>query len=244
MLTVSVPALAAALRDLERAPPLAAFPPDFELRVLAPMYRVAEHDLQEEGHDAARLAAEIAERLRRLRTAYGEWPVFEPSPYFDLTAVQTTALVRIVERVATVHVVFFVDALLPSFRRLAALVAHAVQPAARAGTMSPDLRFELLQQWQHLQAVMAHARTQVREDVGYLAANGAEDERARWRTYWQQPSTALLPPELLPELASVPTLTLGVDFPLPAFRQPGRLRRLRRAWELRRRSRGAVGRAN
>jgi hypothetical protein len=240
VLTVSVPALAAALRNLERTAPLAVFPPDFELRALAPMYRVAEHSAQEEGQDAARLAVELAERLRRLRTAYGEWPVFEPSPYFDLTAVQTTALVRIAERVATVHVVFFVDALLPSFRRLVDYSAQTMQPAMLAGTVSPDLRFELLQRWQYLQAVLAHAHTQVREDVGYLAANGADDERARWRTHWQQPATALLPRELLPELAGVPTLTLGVDFPLPAFRQPGRLRRLRRAWELRRRSRAEL----
>jgi hypothetical protein len=28
---------------------------------------------------------------------------------------------------------------------------------------------------------------------------------------------------------ALPTLTLAVDFPLPAFRQPGRLRRLRRS---------------
>ena len=199
------------------------------------MYRVAEHSAQDEGQDAAHLAAEIAERLRRLRTAYGEWPVFEPGPYFDLTPSQAAALVRVVERVATVHVIFFVDALLPSFRRLVDCCTLTVQPALRSGALPPDLQSELLDRWRRLLAVLAHARAQVRHDVGYLAANGADDERARWRTHWQRPPTGLLPAELLPELASVPTLTLGVDFPLPAFRQPGRLRRLRRSWERQRR---------
>lgn len=233
-----MPALAAVLRSLERAPQLTAFPPDFEPHAVAPMYRVAEHSPAEEGQEAAQLAAEIAERLRRLRTAYGEWPAFEPGPYFDLTPPQVTALVRVVERVATVHVIFFVDALLPSFRRLVDCCALSVQPALRTGPLPPDVQAELVHRWRRLSAVLAHARTLVRDDVGYLAANGADDERTRWRAHWQRPPAGRLPPELFPDLASVPTLTLGVDFPLPAFRQPGRLRRLRRTWELRRRSTG------
>ena len=128
---------------------------------------------------------------------------------------------RVVERVATVHVIFFVDALLPSFRRLVDCCALAVQPALRFGALPPDVQSELVHRWRRLLAVLTFARTQVRDDVGFLAANGADDERTRWRTHWQRPPTELLPPELLPELATIPTLTLGVDFPLPAFRQPG-----------------------
>jgi hypothetical protein len=238
VLTVSAPALAAVLRNPERAPQVTIFPPDFTPRAVAPMYRVAEHSGQQEGQDAAQLAAEIAERLRRLRTAYGEWPLFEPGPYFDLTAPQAASLVRVVERVATVHVIFFVDALLPSFRRLVDCCALAVQPALRSGALPPDVQSELVHRWQRLLAVLTIARTQVRDDVGFLAANGADDERTRWRTHWQRPPPEFLPPELLPELATIPTLTLGVDFPLPAFRQPGRLRRLRRTWERKRRNAG------
>ena len=35
---------------------------------------------------------------------------------------------------------------------------------------------------------------------------------------------------LLAGRRTLPTLTLTIDFPLPAFRQPGRKRRLMRTW--------------
>jgi hypothetical protein len=63
-----------------------------------------------------------------------------------------------------------------------------------------------------------------------LAAGGGSEERARWRWAWARPAALGVAPALLPALDDVPTLTLAVDFPLPAARQPGRLRRLRRSY--------------
>ena len=60
---LSTPALAAALRSAGRQP--LPQPIWLEMRLLAPMYRVAEGDIEHEGAAAAHLAAEVAERLRR-----------------------------------------------------------------------------------------------------------------------------------------------------------------------------------
>ena len=60
----------------------------------------------------------------------------------------------------------------------------------------------------------------------YLALNGAAEERWRRQAAWQRPAAPGVAAHLLPALATIPTLTLITDFPLPAWRQPGRRRRL------------------
>lgn len=237
MAILSTPALAAALRTLGRTPlpPL----PVLEPRQLSPMYRLTAGDLEQEATAAAHLAAELAERLRRLNQAYGEWDLFEPGPYFDLQPEQTELLVHVVERVSTVHVCFYVDALLPAFQ---AAVAHLhMELAPSFGRNGADAQEQIAAQeqmaahWRRLVAVMHGARQRLEHDTGFLITNNAGEERARWRAAWQQPAAPLLP-ELTPRLPDTPTLTLSTDFPLPAYRQPGRLRRLRRAQQRRMRS--------
>jgi hypothetical protein len=83
--------------------------------------------------------------------------------------------------------------------------------------------------WQHLVAVIRQAREYLAQDAGFLATNSAGEERSRWRLAWQTATPPGLLPVLAPALAETPTLTLSVEFPLPAYRQPGRLQRLRRA---------------
>ena len=223
----SVPALAVAWRQRDLAALLALDSALTDLEKLVPMYRIDGADEATEAAAAAHLASDVAERLRRLAYAYGEWAVFEPAPYFDLLPAQATQLVSVVERVATVHVTFFVDLLLPSYQSVAGYLARILDVTEVLDGSYVAHQRELENRWLRLLAVLDRARRHLADDVGYLALNGANEERNRWRAAWDlglaTPPLAALP------FAHVPSLTLSVDFPLPANRQPGRLRRLRRA---------------
>jgi len=233
MAILSTPALAAALRTLGRAP----LPPPLVLepRQLSPMYRMTAGDVEQEATAAAHLAAEVAERLRRLSAAYGEWDQFEPGPYFDLQPEQAALLVHVAERVSTVHVSFYVDALLPSFQAAVTCLYAELAPSFGRNGGYTLAQASMAEHWRRLVAVMQGARERLVHDTGFLVTNNAGEERVRWRAAWQQPATALVP-ELTPRLPDTPTLTLSTDFPLPPYRQPGRLRRLRRAQQRRIRS--------
>jgi hypothetical protein len=141
--------------------------------------------------------------------------------------------VTIVERVTTVHVTVFADLLLPSFQRaVTALDAYAAAHARLHEGVEEAERFfdhvqpAMLDAWAAAVAVARAARNQLAGDVGYLGLNGAAEERWRWSAAWQQPAAPGVAACLLPAPAAVPTLTLITDFPLPAWRQPGRRRRL------------------
>jgi hypothetical protein len=219
--------------------PLISLAPALAPEALVPMYRIDARSAQAEAAAAAKVASEIAERLRRLASAYEAWAAFEPGPYFDLRPAQTALLVRVTERVSTVHVAFAVDALLPSFQA-AVEAGIALPPTIRPGDSGDDGAWtQVAHRWQHLQAVLAQARQLLADDIGYLATNAAEEERNRWRPYWRDRCAGMLGNQ---GLATVPSLTLATEFPLPAARQPHRLRRMRKAWEHRRRSRRSPGR--
>jgi hypothetical protein len=246
MALVSAPALAAALRRVQRHQELAT-PMRTLLRhsPLVPLYRVgsgeALQSIADEANAAAQMLVAVTERLRRLRAAYGAWDVFDAGAYFDLTPPQTARLVQISERVTTVHLLFFADALLPSFQRAEAYWQEVYRPHYEAmqaalgsgdGVPQPVFAFgdavqpTMLEQWQRLNRVIQATRSHLSDELGFWTANGSSDERARWRWAWDQPASVGVAEGLLPRLAHTPTLTLAVDFPLPAFRQPGRRRRL------------------
>lgn len=200
------------------------------VRALAPMYRLKPGSVAEEAHAAAQLVSEVAERLRRLPRAYGEWRTFEPGPYFDLSPAQVALLTRLVERAATVHVVFFLDALLPAFQ---AVQSCAAQAALTTGSAEQDemIYTTLTAHWQHMLDVINIARHHLHHDINFLALNSASEEQERWiRTNRSEQTNFTIPWASL-ERSATPTLTLSIDFPLPAFRQPGRKRRLMRTWQ-------------
>ena len=201
-----------------------------DAQLLTPMYRLAATTPAVEATAAARLVGDVAARLQRLRLAYGAWEQFEPEPYFDLMPVHTAQLVHVVERVSTVHVTFFVDALLPSFQAVITCLV-APPPAGILGEIS--LQQTLAEQWRRLFTVLTQARLLLADNITYLATNGGAEERQRWAAWWQLPLQTGLPARLASGLPQAPTLTLSIEFPLPAARQPGRLRRLRRTWERR-----------
>lgn len=238
----STPAFAAALRTMTLADfmpcPLGETPGE-----LAPMYRVnGGKPGGSEVEAAAHVLSEVVDRMRRLNAAYGEWAYFDGPAYFDLSAGQTTCLLRISERVTTVHVTFYADLLLPSFQQLLAYWSQTFIPAYAARNQDGDsyqmflstVQPTLVDQWQQLLAVTMQTRRRLLEDVSFLAVNGGQEERGRWRQWWDQPPAPGLDPRLTPALNQLPTLTLSLDFPLPAHRQPHRLRRLRRSRERRR----------
>jgi hypothetical protein len=219
---------------------------------LVQMYRIAPGDAvaadvptgaTTEAQAAAHVLLAVAERLRRLAAAYGEWAEFDAEAYFDLSLAQTARLVHVVERVSTVHVVFYADQLLPTFQAAATcwqtefrpaylILRHALAAghAPRAATLAfADHSLpQMVARWERLVQVVQATRAVLSDELGYWAANGSDEERARWRWVWPLNPAPGLPDALLPNLAQTPTLTLAVDFDLPAYRQPGRLRRLRR----------------
>lgn len=229
---VSIPALAVALCAWQRGAPVIANTEVLQPHLLAPMYRLSAGSLDAETHAAAQLVSEVAERLRRLPRAYGEWRTFEPGPYFDLTPTQVDLLTRVIERVATVHVVFYVDALLPAFQ---ATQSYAARFAANSGSAehSDMISTTLALHWRRMVAVVDAARARLRHDIDFLALSAASEEQERWAARQRLSETSDERPWCAKADHRFPSLTLSIDFPLPAYRQPGRKQRLRRTWQRR-----------
>jgi hypothetical protein len=215
---------------------------------LVQMYRISSGQtttVGEEAQAAAHVLVAVADRLRRLSSAYGEWGRFDAEAYFDLSEAQATRLVRVVERVSTVHVTFFADLLLPAYQAAEVFWQESYRPqyrllrtqlrngGAQQSLLDPVMAFadhcqpQMVDHWTRLIQTIEQTRRLLGDEVGFWAANGSAEERACWQWAWQQPPAPGVAPGLLPELPAIPTLTLAVDFPLPAYRQPGRLRRLR-----------------
>ena len=239
----SLPGLAAMLRRVKGAGNAEVV--RLDPGALAQVYRIPHGDAAAESNSASHVIRHLIDRLRRLPRSYAEWTVFDAPAYFDLTVEQASKLLTIDERIVSVHVVVYADILLPSFQRAAATVADRFAPAhaiLRTGVEPAERFFQQVQpamiaDWQRVDQVVRTVREMLSDDIGFLAANSANDERGRWRWAWQQPAAASVDALLLPPLARVPTLTLCNDFPLPAFRQPGRQRRLRLNRERQRRRR-------
>lgn len=247
-LITSIPGLAAALRETDRR----HFPQSISLGVkvrdLVPMYQIEAGVIVEEAQSAARVISEIAERLRRMGIAYSEWPVFDAPAFFDLSTRQTARLVRVFERPNSVYVVFFADLLLPSFHAAESYwvehfvpAYHAAGPVRSAATergraaldpfdavFNDEVKPELITRWTRLLAVARCTRELLSDDIGFITTNGSQEERLRWRRVWSKDPAPGLDAPLALTLDNIPSLTLSYEFPLPAHRQSGRMRRLRR----------------
>jgi hypothetical protein len=238
----SAPALAAAMRQTDRDIYLSPIYRVLHSSKVTPMYRIGGHSAEKEAHSAANVLTEIADRLRRLESAYGEWKHFDAEAYFDLPSRQVSRLVKVSERVSTVHTTIFMDLLLPSYQRTEAFwfrqfrrdyqalhnnLTYGTEPLPDVARFYEQSQPRMAAYWQHLLNVIEGARAALDTDAGFLAVNGGEDERARWCKAWTQSPARGLDQRLMPLPQNIPTLTLSFDFPLPASRQPGRLRRLR-----------------
>ena len=249
----SVPALAARIRQIDRCEFPASYTQVFNTRSLSPAYTIQNHVGAKEVQTAVSTVAQVADRLRRMAKAYGEWKEFDIPAFFDLWPEHAPRLVQVEERVSTVNVTFFADLLLPSFQRAEQYWAQEFFPAYLTAQPSVDssaecssftahfLEFEqpkMRAYWDKLMTVTDEARRSLWNDIGFLAATAGGEEKAHWQWAWRSPPPPGLDQCLLPSLRQLPTLTLGVEFPLPASRQPGRARRLRRTWDSQRWRRG------
>jgi len=252
LLPPSLPALALALS----APALSPFATTAAassldaLRLLVPAWRVAPKgallaSVADEAQAAAHVVRHALDRMHRLRAAYGEWADFDAGAYFDLSAHQTALLVEGAERLTAVHITLHADLLLPRVRQ-------ALQTWCQTATLldpqppcADEERLNAMAQmaadWKAAVAVVVATRRLLAGEIGYLSANAANEERRRWlegqHTGSDSPERAEIRlPGWFPGLlaGAVPTLTLAADFPLPAWRQPGRRRRLQRARAARR----------
>ena len=87
---------------------------------------------------------------------------------------------------------------------------------------------ELAAHWQQLLSTLAYIRFLLRDDPDFWSMSGVVAGTIGVAPGLAGSAGPGLAHALCPPLESVPTLTLAYDFPLPAYRQPGRLRRLRR----------------
>ena len=247
----SLPGLAAGIRQTDRFALPVSVATLFEKSPLVPVYQVEDGTVEREISAAAETIGVVADKLRRLIGAYGEWHHFDAPAYFDLYPAQSALLLHISERVSTVHITFYADLLLPTFRRAERIWAEeffpayqAARPFARTGKRPSVYREhfvemdqpKLLAYWERLWAVITGARKILSDDIGFLASSGGNDERNRWRAAWPSHPAAGVDARLLPDLETIPTVTLTMIFPMPIHRQSGRMRRLRRMWERRRKA--------
>lgn len=207
-----------------------------------PMYEITGESSSDEAAAAVCALDEISDRLRRLRWAYGEWREFDAGAYFDLSLAQARRLVRVTERVSTVHVSFYADLLLPSFRnvehywfyrfcpaywQMVESLRTGTEPSHSVNTFTHQVQPEMIRLWTRLCEVVNKSYALLRGSSSYLIAYLCEEERGRWQqalAHEPADGTDLLPQA---EIGALPTLSLSIEFPLPAGRQPGRLRRLR-----------------
>lgn len=238
----SLYAMAAAMRGL-RCTPNAETLHDLQTQdPLVPMYEITGETCAEEAESAMRTLDEICDRLRRLHAAYGEWREFDAGAYFDLTLPQSRRLVRVSERASTVHVTFFADLLLPTFRavehfwfygfcpaywKMVESLRSDHEPSQLVSEFAQQVQPEMVRLWTHVRDIVNQVRAWMRETGSYLIAFLCEEEPARWRHVWRQEPVRAIEPLLQPSFHELATLTLSTEFPLPARRQPGRLRRLR-----------------
>ncbi|MCZ0937865.1 MAG: hypothetical protein OXJ55_04480 [Caldilineaceae bacterium] len=242
----SVPALAAKMRQIDTCALPSPYTEIFNTRSVSPAYLVQNHVGAREVQTAVTTIAQVADKLRRMSRAYGEWQEFDIPAFFDLWPEHAPLLVHVQERVSTVNVTFFADLLLPSFQRAEQYWAREFFPAYQTArpplNTSADsssftshfLDFEqpkMRAYWDKLIAVMGETRRALWNDIDFLAATAGGEEKTHWQWAWRGKGPPGLDRRLLPPLQQLPTLTLGVEFPLPASRQPGRVRRLRRTWE-------------
>ena len=199
----SAPALVALLRTLSLAAAQAALQgARLDAQLLTPMYRLAATTPAAEATAAARVVGEVAARLQRLRLAYGAWEQFEPEPYFDLMPTHAAQLVHVVERVSTVHVTFFVDAMLPSFQAVVTCLVTPPPAWYLGRILAAASTCRTMASFVHC---VDQARLLLADNITYFATNGAAEERQRWEPWRQLP----------PQTGLAARLALGCHRPPP-----------------------------
>lgn len=230
----SLPALAAGALQSHQAWRVRSEAARLAIELLPPVYRVAEAQAgAAQAEQVARAVSELAQKLARLKGAYGAWPVFDPGPYFDLHPCHLGSLCRVEETQQLVRVRLYADLLAPAYRAAERYWVETFFPAYHAGISGGDsdpFRAHL-----HDEVVPSMARLfdeaveVIQGALDLLAGNlevvsllGGLEERIQHRP---RPGTTIAPglPATLQRLPrAMPTLTLDMIFPAPAERPVGR----------------------
>lgn len=216
----SLPALAAALAEPQRAWPCHCDARALLSQPLVPAYSVPGRGRREEclGRLADAVAL-LAERLDRLPSAYGQWSVFDAGAYFDLRPLQVQTLLRMESLGATLDLTLHADLLSPAFRAAERFWAEHFCAAYHAGGRQVDDAFSqhfLKHTLPAMQRRLEAAGEEIgcagrllfeRGDVTFLLAAAAPDERQR--------QLLTLPPgdeDLALLFLDLPSLTLSRSF--------------------------------
>ncbi len=229
----SLPALAAGIVQSHQAWTVRSHAARLEEEPLPPVYGIDETLAgAAQSERAGRAAAELAQRLTRLKHAYAAWPVFDPGAYFDLRPCHLAGICRIEETQQVVRVRLYADLLAPAFRAAERYWVETFLPAYHAGSTSEaaavyrdHLADEAIPT---LTGLLDRAVDVMQRTLDLLAGNlevisllGGLEERIQHRP---RPGATLAPglPAALQRLPrAMPTLTLDLIFPAPEARPVG-----------------------
>jgi hypothetical protein len=229
-----LPALAAGILQSNQAWRVRSDAARFGIEYPPPAYQIDEAlEQRAQSERLAQAAAELAQKLARLKHAYPAWPLFDPGAYFDLYPCHLASMSRVEETPTFMRVRLYADLLAPAFRMAERYWVESFLPAYHAG-FSGDAS-DVFRAHLHDEAIPTLARL-LNQAVGVaqgaldlLAGNleavsalGGLEERIQHRP---RPGTILAPglPAALQRLPrAMPTLTLDVIFPAPIERPVGR----------------------
>ena len=230
----SLPGLTAAILRTDRAWRVKSAAGRFERAPMVPAYHIDEQlSSYEQGQRAAQVVPELVQKLNRLKEAYGNWPVFDPGPYFDLYPAHLIDFCWVEETPHVLRVRLYADLLLPAFRRAERYWIESFLPAYHAGhngASTDAFRAHLFDEampamedlLERAQRVVQDTLDLLRDDLEVLSCLGGLEERIQHRP---PPGFSLAPGlsrglQRLPR--EMPTLTLDVLHRRPEQPSAGR----------------------
>lgn len=229
----SLPALAAGILQSNQVWRVRSDAARFEIEYPPPAYHI-DDELKERAQSErlAQAVAELAQKLARLKHAYGAWPVFDPGAYFDLYPCHLASFSRVEETPQIVRVRLYADLLAPAYRAAERYWVESFLPAYHAGFGGDAI--DAFRSHLHDEAMptlirlLDEAVNVVQGALDLLASNleavsvlGGLEERIQHRP---RPGATIAPglPAGLQRLPrTMPTLTLDVILPAPEQRPIG-----------------------
>jgi len=222
-LPASLPALASAVLQSQRARRVKSAAVLFEQAPLAPAYCVDDDlSLAEQARRAAQTVAELVDKLDRLRAAYSYWPAFDASPFFDLYPGHAASLFRVEETRYTLRIRLYCDLLIPAFRaaerywvegflplyRLSNNGHRGIRQPAQPAPLLDDAIHRLAALMDDAEQVIEATVEQLSDNVDALTSLGGLEERVQHRPRPGAVRASGLPPSLQRLPREMPTLTL------------------------------------
>lgn len=230
----SIPSLAAHLRSVHtrrvqdsaaKICPCPSLVPSYHPAGLGKL-RVGEKSptqLRQEAEAMVPVYRRLIDHCHRLPSAFQEWSVFDPSPFFDLYPEQAKLLVRQEEGKHFTRISFYGDMLIPAFQFAETYFVETFAPSylAAHGKNSSEtgdgdiyarqVEPEMVRRWQHLMTVAKRLNWRLQDDLDFLVIVDGAEELFGWRDVWQEPAANGLHSSLLPAWENLTTFTLSVQ---------------------------------